>query len=291
MSDLPPHFIADVRLPRGYSDLDAGRWFQWRSIPMIKLSAFNTCQFVKSMLPQPAQTILEVGCGNGYLTLELARDGHAVTGIDLSADIIEVAERSKAAHPDTPGFGSLRYLCTDVNTWQALDASVDCVIFNRCLHHISDLPQTMVTMKRLLKPGGRIICQDYAYDRFDEQTACWLFQMQRLLFLSGHYDTDPATLPDEAASIRAMRTAWLTRSSEHHLNQYEEIISALHETCDEHYFAWVPYLFVYIGNGMRAVSVEQERELLTFLKRMEQYLIAHDAIQAVGFRFVGRANT
>lgn len=202
-----------------------------------------------------------------------------------------MAERSKTAHPGIPGFGSLRYFCTDVNTWQTPDASVDGVIFNRSLHHISDLPQTMATVKRLLKPGGRIICQDYAYDRFDEQTACWLYQMQRLLFLSGHYDTNPATLSDEAASIGAMRTAWLTRSSEHHLNPNAEMLSALHGTCHEHYFAWVPYLFVYIGNRMRAVSVEQERELLTFLKRMEQYLIDHDAIQAVGFRFVGRANT
>jgi 2-polyprenyl-3-methyl-5-hydroxy-6-metoxy-1,4-benzoquinol methylase len=92
MSDLPAHFIADLRHPREYPDLDVGRWFQWRSIPMIELSAFDTYQFVKSMLAQPAQTILEVGCGNGYLTLELARDGHAVTGIDLSADSIEVAE-------------------------------------------------------------------------------------------------------------------------------------------------------------------------------------------------------
>lgn len=258
---------------------------------MIELSAFDTYQFVKSMLAQPAEAILEVGCGNGYLSLELARDGHAVTGIDLSAESIEVAERSKTAHPDIPGFGSLHYLCTDVNTWQTPDASVDCVIFNRSLHHISDLPQTMATVKRLLRPGGRIICQDYAYDRFDEQTACWLYQMQRLLFLSGHYNTDPTTLSDEAASIGAMRTVWLTRSSEHHLNPYEEMLSALYGTCHEHYFAWVPYLFVYIGNGMRAVSVEQERELLTFLKRMEQYLIDHDAIQAVGFRFVGRANT
>jgi hypothetical protein len=61
MSDLPPYFIADVRHPRGYPDLDAGRWFQWRSIPMIELSAFDTYQFVKSILPQPAQTLLEVG--------------------------------------------------------------------------------------------------------------------------------------------------------------------------------------------------------------------------------------
>ena len=39
---------------------------------MIELSALDTYQFVQSMLPHPAQTILEVGCGNGYLSLELA---------------------------------------------------------------------------------------------------------------------------------------------------------------------------------------------------------------------------
>jgi ubiquinone/menaquinone biosynthesis C-methylase UbiE len=287
MSTLPAHFIADLRHPIGYPDLDAGQWFQWRSVPLIELSALDTYQFVQGMLPHPGQTIVEVGCGNGYLSLELARDGHEVIGIDLSPDSIEVAERSSAAYPHPPGFGSLRYVCTDVNTWQTPETHFDCVIFNRTLHHLSALPQTMAKVKRLLKQGGRIICQDYAYDRFDEQTACWLYQMQRLLFLSGRYDANPATLPEEPASIEAMRTAWLTRASEHHLNQYEEMMSALHEACHGHLFAWVPYLFVYIGNGIRHVSVEQERELLAFLKRIEQYLIEHGAIQAVGFRFVG----
>ena len=41
------------------------------------------------------------------------------------------------------------------------------------------------------------------------------------------------------------------------------------------------------GNGIQQVPPEQERELLTFLKRMEHYLIEHAAIQAVGFRYVG----
>src|SRR6266576_4597776 len=207
MNTLPPDFIADVRHPRGYPDLDAGQWFQWRSIPLIELNALDTYQFMKSMLPQSAQTIVEVGCGNGYLSLELARDGHDVIGIDVSPDIIEVAERSSAAHPQPPGFGSLRYLCEDVNAWQAPEARFDCVIFNRSLHHLSALQETMAQVQRLLKPGGRIICQDYAFDRFDEQTACWLYQMQRVLFLSGRYDADPATLPEEAASIEALRTA------------------------------------------------------------------------------------
>jgi ubiquinone/menaquinone biosynthesis C-methylase UbiE len=254
---------------------------------MIELSALDTYQFVKSVLPPPAQQILEIGCGNGYLTLELARDGHEVIGIDLSPEIIEVAERSRAAHPDPPGFGSLRYICTDVNTWSAPDASFDAVIFNRSLHHLSELERTIAKVKRLLKPGGRIICQDYAYDRFNEPTTCWLYQMQRLLFLSGRYVADPATLADEAESIRALRTAWLQRGSEHSLNRYEEMTSALQSVFHEQYVAWVPYLFVYIGNGIRHIPPEQERELLTFLKRMEHYLIEHGAIQAVAFRYVG----
>jgi len=285
MSDLP--FIADMRYPRGYPDLDEGRWFQWRSVPMIELSALDAYQFVKSMLPHSAQTIVEVGCGNGYLSFELARDGHEVIGIDLSPDIIEVAERSRTAHPHAPRFGSLCYLCADVNTWQAPEARFDCVIFNRSLHHISALQQTIAKVQRLLKQGGRIICRDYAYDRFDERTACWLYQMQRLLYLSERYDADPAPLPEEAASIEALRTPWLKRSYEHLLNRYEEMMSALHGTFHEHFFACVPYLFVYIGNGIRHAAPEQERELLTFLKGMEQYLIEHRTIQAVAFRFVG----
>ena len=287
MSNLPAHFIADLRHPIAYPDLDAGQLFQWSSLPMIQLSALDTYQFVKSILPHPAQTIVEVGCGNGYLCLELARDGHEVLGIDVSPDIIEVAERSSTADPQPPGFGSLRYLCADMSTWPTPEARFDCVIFNRALHHLLALQQTMAQVQRLLKHGGKVICQDYAFDRFDERTACWLYQMQRVLFLSGRYASDPSTLPEEAASIEALRTAWLTRAAEHHLNRFDEMLSALHGTCHERLFAWVPYLFVYIGNGIRQVASEQGRELLTFLKRMEQYLIEHEAINAVGFRFVG----
>ena len=145
----------------------------------------------------------------------------------------------------------------------------------------------MAQVQRLLKHGGMIICQDYAFDRFDERTAGFLYQMQRVLFLSGRYASDPSTLPDESSSIEALRTAWLTRATKHRLNRFEEMMSALHGTFHERLFAWVPYLFVYIGNGIRQTIPEQERELLTFLKRMEQHLIDHEAIHAVGFRFVG----
>ena len=63
---------------------------------MIEMSALDTYQFVKEMILRPAQKILEIGCGNGYLSLELARDGHEVIGLDRSNNIIEVAERTRA---------------------------------------------------------------------------------------------------------------------------------------------------------------------------------------------------
>jgi len=64
-------------------------------------------------------------------------------------------------------------------------------------------------------------------------------------------------------------------------------MSVLRGTFQEHSIAWVPYLFVSIGTGIHSVSAEQEREVLTFLKHMDQYLIDCRALQAVGFRYVG----
>lgn len=55
----------------------------------------------------------------------------------------------------------------------------------------------------------------------------------------------------------------------------------------EQWFAWVPSLFVYIGNGIRHAPSEQRSALLTFLKNREASLIEQGQIQAVGFRSVG----
>jgi ubiquinone/menaquinone biosynthesis C-methylase UbiE len=289
MGDKPVQRIADLRYPLESIDPGAERWSQWSSAPMIELSARETYRFVREMIGQPHQRILEVGCGNGYLALELAREGHKVTGMDTSPTILEVAERSRAAHPDTAGFGSLTYACADITTWQAPDASFDIVIFNRSLHHLHDLTSALANVKRLLAARGRIICQDYAYDRLNEQTASWLYAMQRLFFLSGLSQDDPATGAGERASIEVLRTAWFQRAEqrEHRLHRYEEMLNALQANFEPDAISWVPYLFVYIGNSIHAVAPQREQALLTFLREMEEHLIDQGTIQAVSFRYAG----
>ncbi|HZO75831.1 MAG TPA: class I SAM-dependent methyltransferase [Ktedonobacteraceae bacterium] len=285
--------IADVRYPlESLHTSSTERWSQWRLSSIIELSARDTCHFVTSMIPGPGRKILEVGCGNGYLSLELARAGHDVTSVDLSPEIIEVAERTKAAHPLTAGGGTLTYQCADIRTWQATENRFDAVVINRALHHLPDLPSTLTIIKRLLGREGLLICQDYAYDRLDEPTAAWMYTMQRLLFLSGISADDPATVPDdEVRSLEEIRVAWLQRGTDHRLNGFDEMMQALRSTFHEQHFSWVPYLFVYIGNSLCHATAEQERACITFLKHMEQYLIEKESIQAVGFRYVGSVST
>ncbi len=111
--------------------------------------------------------------------------------------------------------------------------------------------------------------------------------MQRWLFLSGLYHEDPATTPNDGQSIEALRTAWFQKS-DHRLHRYEEMVQAFERTFHRLHSSWVPYLFVYIGNGLRHTTAEQERAFITFLRNMEQHLIEKESLQAVGFRSVGK---
>jgi 2-polyprenyl-3-methyl-5-hydroxy-6-metoxy-1,4-benzoquinol methylase len=280
---------ADLRYPSESLETKGDAWSQWSSLPMVELSALETYRFVKAHIPGASQRIVEVGCGNGYLTLELARDGHHVTGLDQSPEILEVAEWSRQAVPEPAEFGTLSYVCADVHTWPAKEGSFDVVILNRTLHHLHGFQSLLAKLRRLLTPQGVLICQDYAYDRFTEQTASWVYTMQRLLFLSELSATNPATTADEHASIDAFRTAWFERAEkrEHRLNRYDEMMDALCTTFRQQLISWVPYLFVYLGNELRPLEPEKERALLTFLKQMEAHLIEQGSIQAVGFRYVG----
>jgi len=99
MTDASTELMADLRFPQeSLEPRGNDLWSQWSAVPLIELSARDTSHFVKTMLPPGRQKILEVGCGNGYLRLELAREGHEVIDIDRSAQIIEVAQRTRAAN-------------------------------------------------------------------------------------------------------------------------------------------------------------------------------------------------
>ena len=52
----------------------------------------------------------------------------------------------------------------------------DAVLANRALHHIPDLAGALERVARLLRPGGRLIVHEHAWERMDEPTARWYLE-------------------------------------------------------------------------------------------------------------------
>ncbi len=115
---------------------------------------FETC--AKKL---PAK-ILVLTCGAGGLSLELARLGHHVVGIDISEKAIKVAEKFAAANPFRDHFGRLEYQVADLNQKTFNARSFDIVIAWDGLHHILKQQRLMQEINRALKKDGLFIFSD-----------------------------------------------------------------------------------------------------------------------------------
>jgi ubiquinone/menaquinone biosynthesis C-methylase UbiE len=93
--------------------------------------------------------ILEVGCGTGILTRELAQKCTTVTAIDISPDLLKYARQKLAAYTN------FTLETGDAHRLSYQDQSFDMVIGNSILHHL-DSQACLLEFLRVLKPGGFI---------------------------------------------------------------------------------------------------------------------------------------
>lgn len=110
---------------------------------------------VVRMIGNEPQTILDVACGPGAQSYELAKAGHAVIGIDLSPDMLKRAKRDEVLN--------LQYLEQDATKTKFTESEFDVSTISFGLH---DMPQQIAVevlkeMKRVTKPNGKIIIVDY----------------------------------------------------------------------------------------------------------------------------------
>jgi len=100
--------------------------------------------------------VLDLGCGSGANTALLALRGAAVSALDLSPDLIELA-RVRLAQNDIAG--DVRFIVGSAHAIDLPDESMDVVFGMAVLHHL-DLAQASAETWRVLKPGGRAIFQE-----------------------------------------------------------------------------------------------------------------------------------
>src|SRR5213594_2666753 len=104
--------------------------------------------------------VLDLACGDGWLSWSLAKGGAIVTGCDISSRSIEVGERVARANglEDRLRFDTM--ICEKL-TYD--DNQFDLVLMHAAMHHC-DIEQVSKEIWRVLKPGGKaVLIEDYAY--------------------------------------------------------------------------------------------------------------------------------
>src|SRR5688500_16558381 len=104
----------------------------------------------------PPLDVADIGCGEGYLTLEAARWARTVTGIDRSDDVLERAKSLSARRDIT----NVEWKKGDLARLPLRDASVDVALLSQALHHASDPERAVAEAVRILRPGGRLLILD-----------------------------------------------------------------------------------------------------------------------------------
>jgi ubiquinone/menaquinone biosynthesis C-methylase UbiE len=99
------------------------------------------------------QRVLDLACGNGYLSRRFARMGAEVTGVDASSHIIERARRRESQEPL-----GITYHVADAARLEMLDDSTfDLVVCNMALMDIEDATGAIREVSRVLRPKGRFV--------------------------------------------------------------------------------------------------------------------------------------
>lgn len=221
-------------------------------------------EFVLGQIGDPPARVLEVGCGEGELSMALVRAGHCVTAIDPRAPEGPIFRRERIEEFSDP-------------------AQFDHVVAILSLHHVEDLGMALGNIANLLRTGGSLIVVEFAWDRIDEATAQWA--LERL----------PADSPSEKPSwLERCCRGWARRSEgeshdhgedhaeahnfagspgEEALHDSRQVLAELERHFVERHFEWVAYLYPKLGEGVSEAE--------------ESAAIEAGTINATGFRYVG----
>ena len=109
---------------------------------------------VLGAVPADCRDALDVGCGDGLLARKLAAPGRRVTGIDVSAAMIESARSlSEDASEES---GCLEFFEGDFMNMPLPEGGFDFVSFVASVHHM-DSTAALTKATALLRPGGRLV--------------------------------------------------------------------------------------------------------------------------------------
>jgi SAM-dependent methyltransferase len=144
----------------------AANWIEWARKPKFDAYWYYRSRFF-DLIPPPGGVTVDVGCGEGRLTRDLAERGYQVTGVEPSPSLLKAA---REAHPDG------NYLPGEATSLPFPDESVDLLVSYNMLMDVDDLNGALSEFRKVLKPGGKAaicithpVADSVGFDREDPE--------------------------------------------------------------------------------------------------------------------------
>lgn len=188
-----------------YFDRVAGEWDRMRSgffSENIRKVAVRVGDFAGG------EVAADLGAGTGYMTEALVAAGVRVIAVDQSAEMLSIlGEKGFAKGRVSCRQGRAEHLPID-------DGSVDRVFANMFLHHVDAPPLAIAEMKRILKPGGRLVITDLKKhnaafllkEHHDRWPGFFYSDIRHWLKRSGFSNIIVGTVPDESCAADSQCT-------------------------------------------------------------------------------------
>jgi ubiquinone/menaquinone biosynthesis C-methylase UbiE len=210
-------------------------WFKWVFDTLLKL-------------PENAK-ILELGCGHALLWKENVSRipaGWDITLSDLSSGMLDAAWRNLVVTGRAFQFKEI-----DAQSIPFEDETFDAVIANHMLYHVPDRPKTIAEIKRVLKPGGRLIATTVGENHMKE-----MMNWYRQVHISKVWESfaNPFTLEHGLEQLQPF-------FSEISISRYEDNLQVTE----------IEPIMAYIRSGIRVTELSEE-ELASLQRDLENEL-------------------
>lgn len=145
----------------------AERWYEAQDDPIALLRSQHKLEMpwilaeIRRNIGYHAE-VLDMGCGGGFLSNDLALAGHSVTGVDISDSSLKVAESRDTTR-------TVRYLHGDIYQVPFNGESFDVVTAMDVLEHASNPQKVIAEANRVLRPGGL-----FFFKTFCKNPLAWL---------------------------------------------------------------------------------------------------------------------
>jgi SAM-dependent methyltransferase len=149
---VPGMAAADESYTHGHHE-SVLRSHRWRT-------AANSAGYLLPLL-RPGHDVLDVGCGPGTITLDLART--VAPGLVLGVDPAEEPLGPARAQAASEGLTSVSFEVGDVYALDLADDSFDVVHAHQVLQHLADPVEALREMRRVCRPGGLVAARDADY--------------------------------------------------------------------------------------------------------------------------------